>query len=143
MCVCVCAVSGLFFLSKQPSLFCLIHFGGAWGLKTTFDGRRLSMEDDLQWKTTFDGRRPSMEEDLRWKTNFDGRRPLMEDDLQWKTTFDGRRPSMEDDLPWKTTFQGRQPLIECLVYYLKKNLTTPHLDSRSTTDPKFEILSII
>ena len=29
----------------------------------TFDGRRLSMEDDLQWKTTFDGRQPLMEAD--------------------------------------------------------------------------------
>ena len=26
-----------------------------------FDGRQTSMKDDLRWKTTFDGRRPSME----------------------------------------------------------------------------------
>ena len=50
------------FLSKRPSSFCLIHFGGisgaargqlgdssgaAQGLKPTFDGRRPLMEDDL------------------------------------------------------------------------------------------------
>ena len=72
-------------LSKRPSSYCLIHFGGssgeAWGQKTTFDGRGPLMEDDLRLKTTFDG---------RWT--------LMEDDLQWKTTFDGRRPSLKDDL---------------------------------------------
>ena len=66
-------------LSKRPSSFCLIHFGGSSGAarisKTTFDGRHLPC------KTTFDGKRPSMEDDLRWKTTFDGRRPLMEDDL--------------------------------------------------------------
>ena len=28
-----------------------------------------SNEDYLQWKTTFKGRRPSMEEDFEWKTN--------------------------------------------------------------------------
>ena len=49
--------------------------------KTTFDGRPLSMEDNLRWKTTFVGRRPSMEDDLWWKTTFDGRWPMMEDDL--------------------------------------------------------------
>ena len=36
--------------SKQPSSFCLIHFGGtsgaAQGQKMTFDERRPSMEDD-------------------------------------------------------------------------------------------------
>ena len=26
------------------------------------------MEDNLQWKMTFDGRRPSMKDDLQWKT---------------------------------------------------------------------------
>ena len=113
-------------LSKRPSLFCLIHFGGPWGQlrgrthpsmeddlrwKTTFDGRRPSMEDNLWWKTNFDGRRPSMKDDLRWKTTFDGRRPLMEDDQWWKTTFDGGRPLLEDDPQWMT-FEGRQPLME-------------------------------
>ena len=31
----------------------------------------------------------------------------------------------------------------CIVYYLKKMFTTPHLDSHSTTDPKPEILSAV
>ena len=104
-------------LSKRPSSYCLIHFGSSSGQlggisgaarrrKTTFDGRRLLMEDDLRWKTTLDGRYPSI------KTTFDGRRPSMEDDLQWKMTFDGRRPLMEDDLRWKMTLEGRQPLLE-------------------------------
>ena len=31
----------------------------------------------------------------------------------------------------------------CIVYYLKKMLTTPHLDSYSTTDLKPEILSAV
>ena len=97
-------------LSKRPSLFCLIHFGGPWG---QLRGRRHpSMEDDLWWKTTFDGRRPSMEDNLRWKMTFDGRWSSMEDDLWWKTTFDGIRPLMEDDLWWKTTFDGRRPFME-------------------------------
>ena len=38
--------------------------GAARGQKTTFDGKRLSMEDTLQWKMTVDGRRPSMEDDF-------------------------------------------------------------------------------
>ena len=29
------------------------------------------------------------------------------------------------------------------VYYLKKKITTPHLESNSTTDPKPEILSAV
>ena len=33
----------------------------------------------ILWKRTFDGRRPSMEDDLQWKTTFNGRRPVMED----------------------------------------------------------------
>jgi len=72
--------------------------------KTTFDGRRHLMEDDLWQKTTFDGRRHLMEDDIWWKTTFDGRRPLTEDDFWRKTTFDGRRPLTEDDLWRKTTF---------------------------------------
>ena len=31
----------------------------------------------------------------------------------------------------------------CIVYYLKKLLTTPHLDSHTTTDPKPDILSAV
>ena len=54
------------FLSKQPSLLCLIHFwgssGAAQGQKETFNGKPLSMKDDLWWKTTFDGSQPSMED---------------------------------------------------------------------------------
>ena len=34
-------------------------------------------------KTTFDGRRPSMDDNLWWMTTFDGRRPLMEDELDF------------------------------------------------------------
>ena len=113
-------------LSKRPSLFCLIHFGGPWGQlrgrrhpsmeddlrwKTSIDGRRPSMEDDLRWKTTFE-RRPSMEDNLRFKMTFDGRWSLMEDNLWWKMIFKRRRPSIEDDLRWKTTFDGRRPLME-------------------------------
>ena len=42
---------------------CLIHFRGSSGTaqgqlwETTYDGRRLMIEDDLWWKTTYDGRR--------------------------------------------------------------------------------------
>ena len=58
-------------------------------------------------------------------------------------TIDERGPLTEDNLRWKTTFDGRQPSIGCLVYYLKKLWTTPHLDSYSPTDPKPEILSAV
>ena len=37
-------------------------------MKTTFNGRRTPMEDDLKWQTTSNGRRPPMEDDLQWKT---------------------------------------------------------------------------
>ena len=37
----------------------------------------------ISWMTTFDRRRLSMEQDLQWKT------PLMEFDIQWKTTVNG------------------------------------------------------
>ena len=63
----------------------------------------------------------------------------MEDDLWRRTAFDGRRPLTEDDLWRKTTFDGRWPSIVCIVCYLKKMYTTPHLDIHSTTDP--EIIS--
>ena len=42
----------------------------------------------LKIKSTVDGRRPLVEDDLRWKMTFDERRPLMEEDLCWKTTFE-------------------------------------------------------
>ena len=51
-------------------------------MKTTFNGRRPQMEDDLQWKTTSNGRRPPMEEDLQWKTTSNGRWPTMEGNLK-------------------------------------------------------------
>ena len=127
--------------------------------KRTSDRRRPLMENDLWRKMTFDRRQlahcwkahgagqnkndPKEEDDLRWYTTFDGRQPLMEDELWWKTTFDGRRPLTEDDLWRNTTFDGRRPSIGCIVYYLKKMFTTPHLDSHSTADPKPEILSAV
>ena len=108
MCLCVMSRQSL---SKRPSSFCLIHFGGnsgaAQGWKPTFDGRHPLMEDDLWWKTTFDGRRSLMEEDLWWKTTFGGRQPPVEDDLRWKMTFNRRQPSMEEDLRWTMTFDER------------------------------------
>jgi len=109
--------------------------------KTTFDRRRPLTEANFWWKTTFDERWPLTEDDLWWKTTFDGRHPLMEDELCWKTTFAGRRPLTEDDLWRNTTFDGRRPSIGCIVYYLKKMFTAPHLTSHNTTDPKPEILS--
>ena len=54
--------------------------------KTTYDGRRFMMEDDLWWHTPYDGRRLMMKHDLWCKTTYDGRRLMMEDDLWWKTT---------------------------------------------------------
>ena len=36
--------------------------------RTTNNGRRSFMEDDLWWKTTFDRRPPSMKDNLQWKT---------------------------------------------------------------------------
>ena len=95
----------------------------------TFDGRRPTIKDNLSWKTTYDGRRTSMED------NFDGRRPLMEDDLRWKTTFDGRLPLMEDDLWRKTTFNGRRLLIGCIIFYLKKCLWLLHLTATAQLTP--------
>ena len=66
----------------------------------------------LGWKTTFYGRKPSMEEDLWWKTIFDERQPLLEHNLWWKTFFNGGRPFMEDNFWWKTTFHDRWCLVE-------------------------------
>ena len=31
----------------------------------------------------------------------------------------------------------------CIIYYLKKLLTTPHLDSHTITDPKPDVLSAV
>jgi len=105
--------------------------------KGTKRGRWPSMEDNLWRKTTFDRRRPLTEDDFWWKTTFGEIWPLTEDELWWKTTFDGWQTLTEYNLRWKTT------LIGCIVYYLKKMSTTPHLDSHSTTDPKPEILSSV
>ena len=85
--------------------------------KTTFCGRRPSVEHILQWKMTLGGRRTLVEDELRWKTTFGGRRPLVEDYLQWKTTFGWttcgrRRLSLQDNLRWKMPFGGRKPLVE-------------------------------
>ena len=71
----------------------------------------------LWWKTTFIGRRPSVEDKLRWKTTFGGRCPLVEDGLRWKTTFSGRQPSVEDDPPWKKTFGGSLHAAYCLLRF--------------------------
>ena len=46
-------------------------------IRSTFGGRRPSVEDDLRWKTTF------LEDDLWWKTNSGRRRPYMEDNVWW------------------------------------------------------------
>ena len=89
---------------------------GRW--KTTFSGRRHSVEDNLHLKTTFSrkttfsGRWPSVEGNLQWKTTFGGWQNLVEDGLWWKMTFGGRWPLMEDNLWWKTTFGGKRPLVE-------------------------------
>ena len=68
-----------------------------------------------RWKTTFGGRRPSLEDNLRWKMTFGGRRLLLEDNLRWKTTYCGRRHLVEDDLLWSTTFSGRRPSLDPYV----------------------------
>ena len=52
-------------------------------------------------------------------------------------------PKEEDDFQWKMTFDGRWPSIGCIVYYLKKMFTTPHLGSHSTTVPEPEFLSAV
>ena len=93
---------------------------GRW--KTTFGGRRPSLEGNLQWKynlrwkTAFGkGRWPSVEDGLWWKTTYSGRQPSVEDGLRWKTTFVERRPS-EDNLRLRTTFSGRRPLLDpCML----------------------------
>jgi hypothetical protein len=43
-------------------------------MKMTSNGRCSPME--------FNGRRPSIEDDLQWKITFNGRRPSMKDNLQ-------------------------------------------------------------
>ena len=105
-CPSVCLSVPVSLLSKRPSSYCLIHFGGtlgaARGQKTTFDGRH------LWWRTTFDGRQPLKEDNLWWKVTFDGRWHWTEDNLGRKTTLDGRQPLTEDDLWRKTTFDGRR-----------------------------------
>ena len=82
-------------------------------------------------KTTFNGRRPLMEDDLRWKMTFDGRRPLKENNLWQVMAFDRWQTLTEDDIWWKTTS------VRVFSILPEKNFTTPHLDSHSTTDPNF------
>ena len=109
VCVCVSSVFVMILLSKRPSSYCLTHFGGSLGAGKGQLRGSSEEEDDLWWKTTFDGRRPSMEGNLRWKKTFDGRWPSIKENLRWKTTFDGRQPLTEDNLWQKTTFNGRRP----------------------------------
>ena len=52
---------------------------------TTLTNDQLS--GDGRWKTSFGGRRPSVEDDLWWKTTVGGRHPLVADTLWWKMTF--------------------------------------------------------
>ena len=77
-----------------------------FGWKTTFNGKRPLMEDNLRWKMTFEGRQHSMEDSLWWNISINGRQLSIEDDLHWETPFNGRPPSMEEPLQWKTTFDG-------------------------------------
>ena len=90
--------------------------------KTTFCGKRLSVESNLRWRTTFIGGQPSLEDDLWGKTTFGGRQSSVEDNLRWKMTFNGRRPSVEVDLQWKTMiFLGSmlpQYLALCTCFYV-------------------------
>ena len=117
--------------------------------KTVLDGEWPMTENDLWRKKTFDRRRPLIEDDLWWKTTLDRRPSLTEDYLSRKMTFHGRRPLTEDNLWRKKTFDRRRSLMEnylcigCIVYYLKKKFTTPHLDSHSKIDPKPKILSSV
>ena len=60
-----------------------------------------------KWKTTFDGRRPLVKDDLRWI------QPLVEDDLWWKTAFGGRRPLVEEDL-WGVYRSGSCIKVLCV-----------------------------
>ena len=47
---------------------------------------------NLKWKTTSNGRRPQMEDDLTYKTTSNGKWPQMKDNLKWKTPSNGRWP---------------------------------------------------
>ena len=94
----------LYYLAKLESNLVSLPIDLCW--KTTFDGRPLSMEDNLWSMKTFDGRQPLMEDDPWWETNFNKYY------LRWKTTFNGRQPLLEDNLWWKVTFDGRWPLME-------------------------------
>ena len=90
--------------------------------KTTFDGRKPLMEDELWWKMTLDGRSPWMEDNLGWKTTLDGRLPLMKDGLGWKMTHQHVHVRRKDDIFW----QRRQSIhhVLCIVHHLKIKKTT-------------------
>ena len=50
--------------------------------------------------------------------------------------------TMKTTSTMRTTPKSETYNIEgCIIYYLKKMLMTPHIDSYSTTDPKPEFLS--
>ena len=74
------------------------------------------MENRLGRKTSFDGRRAFMEDELLWKTNIDGGQTLMDDNFRWKTTLNGGRPVMEDD--------KKVLLSTNKCYWTKKNFGT-------------------
>jgi hypothetical protein len=65
-------------------------------------------------KTTSNGRRPSMEDNLQWKTNSNGRRPPIEDDLkilnvEYLNNTDKGGPNRNRKLlKMKTTSNGRK-----------------------------------
>ena len=42
-----------------------ILIGREFGIETYLDGKQPLMEDNLQWKMTFDGRQLSMEDDIK------------------------------------------------------------------------------
>ena len=66
-------------------------------LKTTFDGKQLGMEDNL------DRRWHLMGNNIWWK----------DDNLWWKMSFDERQPLIDNDLWLTTPFDQRQALMEC------------------------------
>ena len=78
-----------------------------------------------------DGRRPSVEDNLQWKTTFGGRWLSVEDNFWWKTTFSGRRP-------WVESCMLPTPLCGIFVGCFTK---TPRLGSRNKES--FSISAII
>ena len=74
VCLCFCVSKKLF--SSTPGWMAMVYARDTQymtvHMKTTFNGRRTSMEGDLQGKMTFNGRRSSMVEELQCKTTFRG-----------------------------------------------------------------------